>query len=341
MSAGGSIESADDVRSSVSVERLADLRGHEETSATREAEVDRLLAESGVFSWPLVVDADSGLILDGSHRARVLGRRGGARFVPAQRVAFDHPALRIGVWCRVVDGVAPPAFEAVRRRFSLVPAASRGLLCHYRGETYGRPDLEPAAAHALARDLARALTEDGGGERLSLVAEDEVSLAPSATDTVVVCPPVLDAGTIRAHASAGRLPHKATRFVLPFRVLGLPVPLDGLAGPRESVWALVSRSLDRPLASLGAGMTVDRRYPERLWQPVEYRIPRTLFADPEDHARYEIARHRAAARAGSTTNSPPGHPALEPGREASQPAPGPRARRTGRPATRHTPCQAP
>ena len=243
MSAGGSIESADDVRSSVSVERLADLRGHEETSATREAEVDRLLAESGVFSWPLVVDADSGLILDGSHRARVLGRRGGARFVPAQRVAFDHPALRIGVWCRVVDGVAPPAFEAVRRRFSLVPAASRGLLCHYRGETYGRPDLEPAAAHALARDLARALTEDGGGERLSLVAEDEVSLAPSATDTVVVCPPSSTPGPsarTRAQGGCRTRPRgsscRSACWGFPSRSTGSPVPVNPCGRWSAGAW---------------------------------------------------------------------------------------------------------
>jgi hypothetical protein len=300
------MELPDEVRASVTVEALGDLRDHEETSTTREAEVERLLAESGAFSWPLVVDADSGLILDGSHRARVLGRGRRARFVPVQRVSLGHPALRIGVWCRVLEGVTPPAFEAVRRRFALVPAGGAGLLCEYRGETYGRTDLDPATAHALARDLAAALVANGGGAQLRLLAEDELPAVLPGADTVVVRPPALDAATIRARARGGRLPYKATRFVLPFRVLGLPVPLGALAGPREAILAQVTRSLDAPLVCLGAGLAVDRRYPERLWQPVEYAIPRTLFADSGDHARYEAARDRASTHADPEPCSPCG-----------------------------------
>jgi hypothetical protein len=295
------VESPDEVRASVSVEALASLRDHEETSEAREAEVGRLLAESGTFSWPLVVDADSGLILDGSHRARVLGRGGRAAFVPVQRVSLDHPGLRVDVWCRVIDRVSLAAFETARRRFDLVRLEGTGLLCRYRGESYGRADLEPAAGHALARDLAHWLSTDGGdgsdGGDVRLLAEEELPTASSSDETVVVRPPTLDVATIRARARVGRLPYKATRFVLPFRVLGLPVPLGDLAGSRTAIAERVRESLDTPLVCLGPGLSVDRRYPEPLWQPASYRIPRRLFAQPDDHARYEAARDRGAARA--------------------------------------------
>jgi len=45
--------------------------------------VAELLRAARVLSWPLVVDGESGLILDGSHRAVVLARELGARFARA------------------------------------------------------------------------------------------------------------------------------------------------------------------------------------------------------------------------------------------------------------------
>ena len=61
--------------------RLADLDRHEVTSPAGESRVAALLRAARALSWPLIVDGDSGLILDGSHRAVVLSREFGARFV--------------------------------------------------------------------------------------------------------------------------------------------------------------------------------------------------------------------------------------------------------------------
>ena len=64
-----------------------------------------LLGAAGVLSWPLVVDAASGLILDGSHRAVVLARDFGARLAVVQQIApgtlaaWTPPELRLE--CRV------------------------------------------------------------------------------------------------------------------------------------------------------------------------------------------------------------------------------------------------
>jgi hypothetical protein len=68
------MESADDVRQTLAVAPLADLRRHEATSPEEESRVAALLAAARVRSWPLVVDAASGLILVGTHRAVVPAR---------------------------------------------------------------------------------------------------------------------------------------------------------------------------------------------------------------------------------------------------------------------------
>ena len=47
-------------------------------------------------------------------------------------------------------------------------------------------------------------------------------------------------------------------------------------------------------ACLGAGLAVDRRYPERLWQFVDHRIPDGLFADEAGRDAYADALARAA-----------------------------------------------
>src|SRR6185295_16006141 len=104
------MESDDDVRASLAVASLGALRRHEATSPDGESRVRDLLGAAGVLSWPLVVDAVSGLILDGSHRAVVLARDFGARFAVVQQVALDSPEVRIGSWCRVIEGVPAAAF---------------------------------------------------------------------------------------------------------------------------------------------------------------------------------------------------------------------------------------
>jgi hypothetical protein len=99
------MESADDVRQSLAVAPLADLRRHEATSPEGESRV-ALLADARVLSWPLVVDAASGLILDGTHRAVVLAARDlRARFALIQRVSLDAPDVRIAAWCQVFEEV--------------------------------------------------------------------------------------------------------------------------------------------------------------------------------------------------------------------------------------------
>ena len=58
--------------------------------------------------------------------------------------------------------------------------------------------------------------------------------------------------------------------------------------------AELERERARPLACLGAGLAVDRRYPERLWQFVDHRIPDGLFADEAGRDAYADALTRAA-----------------------------------------------
>jgi hypothetical protein len=300
------MESADDVRASLAVAALADLRPHEETSPEGEAQVRALLAGARVLSWPLVVDAESGLILDGSHRAAVLALDLGARYALVQRVQLDAPDVRVEAWCRVLEGVPAAAFDRARRAVGLVAGAAVGLRCHYGGQVYSQSGTDASEPHRLADVLEQLLTSNGHRPRSRLVelVEEETAIAGwmAAGDVVVLRPPAVDKITVRQRAAGPLLPPKTTRFLLPYRVLGLDVPLAALSGAREDLVALLERERSGPLLCLGSGLAIDRRYPERLWQFAKHRIPDGLFADEAGRRAYTDA----LARASRPTPSPRG-----------------------------------
>jgi hypothetical protein len=293
------MESADDVRESLAVAPLGDLRRHEATSPEDESRVVEILAAAGILSWPLVVDAATGVILDGSHRAVVLARDFGARFAVVQRVALDSPDVRIGTWCRVLEGVPAAVFDAARRALGLEAGFGHGLRCHYGDRAYGRPGSDARTAPDLASELERLLSSNGHPRRARLVEDETAAEWVGAVDVVVLRPPTVDKAAVGRRVGGALLPPKSTRFLLPYRVLGLAVPLAALGGPREALLAELERERARPLACLGAGLAVDRRYPERLWQFADHRIPDRLFADEAGRRAYADALARTALPAAS------------------------------------------
>jgi hypothetical protein len=288
------MESADDVRASLGVASLADLRRHEATSPDGESRVADLLRDARALSWPLVVDADSGLVLDGSHRAVVLARDFGARFAVVQRVALDAPDVRIGAWCLVLESVSAEAFGQARRALGLEMGASGSVRCHYGGRVYARPGSQAEDASRLAEALEGMLSSNGHRPRARLVEDEAAPTWLGAADVVVLRPPALDKAVVRQRAGGALLPPKSTRFLLPYRVFGLRVSLGALCGPRQALSDLLERERERPLACLGPGLVIDRRYPERLWQFTDHRIPDRLFADEAGRRAYTDALARVA-----------------------------------------------
>jgi hypothetical protein len=296
------MESADDVRASLAVVPLGDLSRHESTSPDGEARVRDLLVNAGVLSWPLVVDAESGLILDGSHRAVVLARDFGARYALVQRVRLAAPEVRVGTWCRILEGVSGAVFDQVRCALGLeARVPDEELRCHYNGRVYTRRTTGAPEAHELLDTLERELASNGHRPRARLVEEEAIAAWLTAKDVVVLRPPVVDKATIRQQAGRALLPRKATRFLLPYRVVGLSIPLAALAGPPEALRARLERERACPLLCLGAALCVDRRYPERLWQFADHRIPDRLFVDEAGRRTYAAALAQAA---GSTPPRP-------------------------------------
>jgi len=209
-----------------------------------------------------------------------------------QRVTLDSSDVRIGTWCQILEGVPAAAFDAARRGLGLEPGAAGGLSCHFGDRVYGRPAVAGPDGGDLASEIVRRLSPNGYPRPARLVEDDAVGEWLGAPGVVVLRPPALDKAAVR-WADSPLLPPKSTRFLVPYRVLGLGVSLSALAGPLDALTAEVERERRRPLGCLGAGLAVDRRYPERLWQFADHRIPDELFSDEAGRRAYAAALARA------------------------------------------------
>ncbi|MFQ5897835.1 MAG: hypothetical protein ACE5JN_06255 [Candidatus Methylomirabilia bacterium] len=278
---------------SLAVIRLDTLSPHEEVRPATEAQVAALLRTSGEFTWPIIVARESGLILDGNHRYAVL-RRLGARHVLAQLVAIGSSEVALGRWCRVFRGVSPATFHQLSERHQLVGAAREGPVprggthCQYARRLFAaRPADDPYQACLTSRRIEGELGEVAGVSPPVFEDEERAELVAGEAGTLVVYPPVLDKAVLLRRPGDRLFPPKSSRFSFPHRIIGVPLPLDGLSGERGPLERILDRTREGGVTFLARGLRVDRVYPEPLYQFRSYRIPAECFADAAAQREYE------------------------------------------------------
>ncbi|MFQ5827886.1 MAG: hypothetical protein ACE5JD_01840 [Candidatus Methylomirabilia bacterium] len=278
---------------SLSVMPLDAFSPHEAVRPATEAQVATLLRTSGEFTWPIIVGRETGLILDGNHRYAVL-RRLGARHVLVQCVAVQSSEVVVGRWCRVFRGVSRAAFRQLSERQGLVEVAREGPVprvgssCHYARRLFaGAPAHDAYQACLAAQRLELELVAVPGVDAPAFEDEERAALLGEEVETLVLYPPLLDKEVLLRQTGHRLFPPKSTRFSLPYRVIGVPLPLDGLSGEREPLQGILDRTREDGVTFLARGLRVDRVYPEPLYQFRSYRIPPECFADAEAWQEYE------------------------------------------------------
>lgn len=90
----------------------ADLRPHEEVDPDRVEELVGTIREEGVFLHPVVVDDETGTVLDGHHRLEA-ARRLELRLTPVHLVDYRDEAVALETWRE--DREPPTKDEVVER----------------------------------------------------------------------------------------------------------------------------------------------------------------------------------------------------------------------------------
>ena len=196
---------------------LGSLVPHEEVEPDR---VRRLIAgirRSGVIK-PIIVEASSGVIVDGHHRVEA-ARRLGLRLIPAYLARYGAEIADTGSWtyvARYSPGLARHVIGLVEELDQLVKRGSARLIVRAGDEVIG-VSVDALDFYMALRDHPNLLT------RFKKVADPS-----NCSGNICIHPPRLSPWDIRLAALRGPLPPRTTNHVTPLKRTRLFIPLRGL-----------------------------------------------------------------------------------------------------------------
>jgi len=249
----------------VTVCRVADLLPHEEVVADYLERLKRALSASAYQHNPVVVDAQSNVILDGTHRWAAM-RDLGFEWIAACKVDYSNPLVELDSWARAY----PPADGPARRLLERLGASPLGtpsvsessLAVVGAGWGYEIAYSDLADAFRRLRELERELQLLTGRAPTYV---PRSSWERYARGALLLLPPKPSKAEVVRAAREGRLlPPKSTRHVIPARPVRVNVPLK-LLRSRHLDPALVDELLkQKRMFLLEPPVVLDREYQELL-----------------------------------------------------------------------------
>ena len=220
---------------SLRVSLLSDLKPHEETIPSEVEKIKVALLSSGMQKAPLIVDAETGIILDGAHRFKAMVEMG-LRYVVIYAVEYSKPEIVVRRWLpcaqkadlstvrealqqeAVENSVAASAVEKQQASFALL-SRKGGYLCTERFRSIF--DVYWSSWRLFQR-AASSIEFSSDSESIeSLLEKFEL----------ILCRPPLNKGDIIVNALEGRLfPPKSSRHILPSKPKDIYFRLSYLKG---------------------------------------------------------------------------------------------------------------
>jgi len=252
---------------------LAVLRPHERTIPRH---VDKIAAEivrDGIQKDPIIVDEDSGAVLDGMHRLAAFEKLGFDKAVCCT-VPYSSRSVSVSRWARsyrapkgvdmaaVLRGIGGFSKATLTESFEALDGKKSGVAAFTGGVAYlavGDGDLSAAFSKVDALDLA----SEGGGWVRKFVPEDEVDIEMQDPATVVALVRRITKDDVVTAAKTGRLfPCKTSMHSIDPRPVSVRYPASDLkkeAPERSGAFEGVGAEI-MPPGTFYEG----RRYKERL-----------------------------------------------------------------------------
>ncbi len=222
--------------------------------------VDRLvdaIERDGELRDPIIVDRETGVILDGMHRFTVLERLG-YEAIPVCTIPYRDELVTVESWIKVYD---PPALGSIRQianQLDIALEVAPGHVCDSPDER--RPllvtgdeqyylDLDNGDLDAYLPVMNRFFSEIlATGAEPRLVPDTEIETIDTDRSVAIVQPRVNKDIVVEAALTGTLFPPNTSRHVIPTRPVGIDVPLDTLTGSIEEA--------DRQLSSRLSELTV-------------------------------------------------------------------------------------
>ena len=260
------------------LKRVQELKPHEETVPTDLRELIATLERDPILRHPIVADANTGAVLDGTHRLAALSELG-CYTIPTALIDYQNPLVKIDRWFRAITGenlndfmkrteknpsqTAPSASEADRRLLSRSSYASLGNKREWFTFTSNRPNALEAFQNSFGiEDIAR-------NTHLKIVYTDNDDPRELRAKGFMMSTIRVEKSEVVESCMNHRLfPPKSTRHLIPSRPLGLTVPLDWLKNTNyaEAESAFVKHVRSKHVKRLPEGSRVgSRRYLEEVF----------------------------------------------------------------------------
>ena len=256
---------------------VSSLLPHEETIPEHARRIRDQLARQGVQKDPLVVDGETGTVLDGMHRLSAF-RELRLEYAVCALVDYSSRSVKLLRWLRCVRaerrdllelcfkeaGVGvksdiSEAFDAVESgRSSVAMISSRGCL------RSAAPAGKGSGPSSIVKRIDLAV--DAMGWKETFVGEDELDVALQDENSALVLTPRLSKGDVIEAALTGRLlPHKTTMHVVEPRPVAIDFPIKSLKETKPPEGLLKEKLKSAPSELLPPNSTyAGRRYKERL-----------------------------------------------------------------------------
>ena len=262
------------IESSLEVRATSSLHPHEETIPSR---VDRMvgrLLKDGVQKDPLIVDGETGVVLDGMHRLAAIARLG-LRNAICGSVKYNSRAVAVKRWARVYSAsnrsdlletlelVGLTRVETVSRALRELESRRSGVVAMSSGSALApRVHVGLVGAFSIVRKLD-SIADDRRWRRRFVPEDEGGAEAAKAGRFVVMVRRLAKADVLRAALGGALFPCKISMHTVDPRPVSVNFPTSLLKGAtRESLGVHMAKARGRllPANSVYGG----RRYKERL-----------------------------------------------------------------------------
>jgi hypothetical protein len=209
---------------SITLEPLLDLKPHEETIPSEVKKIKEALLSSGVQKTPIIVDAKSGVILDGTHRHRAMVEMG-LKYAVIYAVEYSKPEIVVKRWIpcakqadlRSIRASGDLCLESVESSIAISAVDERRAPFAF---------LTKRGCYLGAQKFTSTFESYWGGWHLFQNASHIIEFASDIESIefllerfeLILYRSTVSKSDVLANASQGRLlPPKSTRHILPFK----------------------------------------------------------------------------------------------------------------------------
>ena len=277
---GGFIIRHNDLVLEVGLTDINSLKLHEQTLNQPLKTLVRDIVQKGMMKHPIIIDANTLTVLDGTHRIKALKEIGCMRALTCY-IDYKNPKVQVKFWYRTLDNIEVNKAQKIidemkipvqNKEFNRKKLSSRTLI--FALVTMDRlrvfeKNRSSEEAYDIVRVLEKKLMNIG---KISYHIEDvalDKALKGEVNATLAI-PRLYKNDIIKLADKGYLLPPKTTRHIIPARPLGVNAPLDLLMNKRltieEANSVLIESLKRRPIQRLGPRVSYENRfYEEELY----------------------------------------------------------------------------